>query len=400
MPDDALGEYFEFLRLQGLSELTVRARRGALDRLARQLAVPLLEASADDLLAWRKGMTVGPVSVRSYVSHVQQFYAWAARRGLLPASPAAGIPVPKIGRRLPRPIGTDDLFAAVAQAPDRIRLWLVLAAWCGLRAKEIALLRRECILLTSAPPMLLVATGATKGIHERMIPLSRFALAEIAAAGLPPSGWCFLRHDGRPGPNRPAHVSALANVFLRDCGIEATLHMLRHWFGTEAYATDHDLRMVQELLGHRSVQSTQGYADWNRSAAVSTVQKLPVPPLLRVVGGKDLPAPALGGPVLDEPDPVLVVLGDIGQPLEHRVDAAVAAAAAPYQAQHGAQQHAQRDEDPGPRRGHDSGILNVPPTFVVAISAGSWIRTRPAVAVPAPSTRTQPAAAPEVTVPL
>ena len=163
MSDDALGEYFEFLRLEGLSELTVRGRRGALDRLARQLAMPLLEATADDLLKWRKGMTVGPVSVRSYVSHVQQFYAWAARRGLLAASPAAGIPVPRQARRLPRPIGTADLFAAVAQAPDRIRLWLVLAAWCGLRAKEIALLRRECILLTASAAGLLVATDATKG---------------------------------------------------------------------------------------------------------------------------------------------------------------------------------------------------------------------------------------------
>jgi site-specific recombinase XerC len=76
------------------------------------------------------------------------------------------------------------------------------------------------------------------------------------------------------------------NAFLRDCGIAATLHQLRHWFGTETYATDRDLRLVQELLGHRSVQSTQGYADWNRSAAVSTVQKLPVPPRLRVVGGR------------------------------------------------------------------------------------------------------------------
>jgi integrase len=284
LPADALGDYFDQLRMAGLSELTLKGRRGALDRLARQLPVPLLEASAGDLLAWRKAMTVGPVSVRSYVSHVQQFYAWAARMGLLPASPADEIPVPRIGRRLPRPIGTEDLFAAVAQAPDRIRLWLVLAAWCGLRAKEIALLRRECILLTSAPPVLLVATDATKGWRERTIPLSRFAVAEIGAAGLPAAGWCFLRRDGRPGPNRPAHVSALVNAFLRDCGISATLHMLRHWFGTSTYHVDKDLRGVQELMGHVSVQSTQGYADWDRTAAAATVEALPVPPRLRAVG--------------------------------------------------------------------------------------------------------------------
>lgn len=281
----ALDDYCEYLRLEGKSELTIKGRRGALDRLARQLPMSLLEASAEDLMAWRRAMTVGPVSVRSYVSHVQQFYAWATQADRIPASPAAGIPVPKQARRLPRPIGTEDLFTALAQAPDRIRLWLVLAAWCGLRAKEIALLRRECILLTAPQPVVLIATDATKGVHERMIPLCRFAVTEIEAACLPVSGWCFLRRDGQRGPNRPAHVSALVAAFLHDCGIAATLHMLRHWFGTQTYGVDHDLRGTQELLGHASVQSTQIYADYDKSAAASTVEALPVPPRLRIVAG-------------------------------------------------------------------------------------------------------------------
>lgn len=386
---DALADYLAWLRLEGKSELTIRGRRGALHRLARQLPVPVLAASAGDLLAWRKAMTVGPVSVRSYVSHVQQFYAWAAARDLIGASPAAGIPVPRQARRLPRPIGTSDLFAAVAQAPDRIRLWLVLAAWCGLRAKEIALLRRDCILLNAAPPVLLVAGDATKGTRERTVPLSRFTAGEITAARLPLSGWCFLRHDGRPGPNRPAHVSALAAAYLHDCGIAATLHQLRHWFGTQAYHVHKDLRTVQELMGHASIQSTQIYADWDRSAAAGTVEALPVPPRLRAVG--ELPAAELAAAAVDPEflevaqPPVggvavqphllqdLVVravfivdeLADVGdQVAELVLGAGPLHRAADQDGQRGQQQdrqHGQRDRDPV-AGAHDVMMLPPPPT--------------------------------------
>ncbi|MGH3275889.1 MAG: tyrosine-type recombinase/integrase, partial [Streptosporangiaceae bacterium] len=215
-----------------------------------------------------------------------QFYAWAARTGLVGVNPVEDLPVPRRGRSLPRPIGEDDLMAALAAAPDRIRLWIVLAAWAGLRAKEVALLRRENILLSAAPaPLLLVAADATKGIRERAVPLAPFAVTEITAAGLPLAGWCFTRGDGGRGPNTPARVSQVAAAHFRACGIAATLHMCRHRFGTQAYAVRRDLREVQELLGHADVRSTQIYADWDRASAAATVAAIPVPPPLRVVGG-------------------------------------------------------------------------------------------------------------------
>ena len=52
---------------------------------------------------------------------------------------------------------------ALQLAPPRIRPWLVLAAWCGLRAKEIALLRAESVMTSARPPVLLVTAEATQG---------------------------------------------------------------------------------------------------------------------------------------------------------------------------------------------------------------------------------------------
>jgi integrase len=284
-PDPAvLARHLDYLRMLGRSPAMIRGRRNAVVRLGAALPGPLLEASGEDLLAWRSALAVSDGTVRSYVSHARQFYGWAARAGYVPASPAGQLPVPRKARRLPRPIATADLFYAVSVAPPRIRPWLILAAWCGLRAKEIALLRRECVMLAAAQPVILIAGDATKGKHERTVPVSRFAAGELAAAQLPLTGWCFPRGDGRPGPNHPARVSGLAAAFLRSAGIPATLHQLRHWFGTSTYAVNKDLRAVQELMGHRTVESTQGYADWDRSAASAAVEALPAPPRLRVVG--------------------------------------------------------------------------------------------------------------------
>jgi site-specific recombinase XerD len=268
--------YLEHLRLRGLSPDTIAARRRTLTRLARVLPCGIFEAGPAELLAWRGGLTVSPDVIAHYVSHARLFYAWAVAEGLAVSNPAAALPVPPKSRRLPRPVAEEDLTLSLKAAPPRIRPWLVLAAWAGLRAKEIALLRRECVLY--ADRLILVAADATKGHTERLVPMSAFVAAELAAAGLPRAGWCFPRRDGRPGPVPPHIVSQLAGTFLHDCGIGESLHSLRHRFATQAYrASGHDLRAVQELLGHRHITSTAGYAAYDQAAAAAAVEAIPVP---------------------------------------------------------------------------------------------------------------------------
>jgi integrase/recombinase XerC len=282
--DVAVTAHLRHMELSGCQPRTVHGRGLALARMAAVLPAPLLGACAADLLSWRAGLTVSGDSVATYVSHARAFYGWALDAGLIDENPAARLPAPRRGRRLPRPVSEKHLFAAVAGAPDRIRPWLVLAAWCGLRAKEIALLRRECVLEQAATPVLLIAWDATKGRLERAVPLCPFALEELRPH-LPRTGWVFRRRDGQGGPNRPRHVSNLAAGYLRDAGIPATLHMLRHRFGTEAYRAARDLRLVQELLGHRDPATTAGYAAIVQADAIRVVGQLPVPGRLRAVTG-------------------------------------------------------------------------------------------------------------------
>lgn len=296
MPYEAVRRHLQHLRLQGLSEDTITARRRALIRLRTHLRSDLTEATADQLMAWREGLTVAPKTIGTYISHVSRFYDWAVGDGLLPANPARGLPVPRPPRRLPRPIAEQDLMAAVAGAPERIRPWLVLAGWAGLRAKEIALLRRENVLDHTPQPMIIVAADATKGITERIVPLSAFVLAELAAV-LPGRGWVFRRADGRPGPNAPWTVSHLANEYLHEMGISATLHQLRHRFGSSTYQATKDLRLVQELMGHLRPETTAGYAAYDQASAAAAVEALPVP-APRPLGRRGMAALAIPAAVL------------------------------------------------------------------------------------------------------
>lgn len=274
----AIAAHLESMQLRGLSAVTVYERERALARMTAILGMPLIDATESDLLAWRRSLqhlTAGTIS--QYVAHARQFYAWARSAGLRGDDPAASLPSPKLGYMIPRPISEEDLMTAVDSAPRRIRLWLVLAAWAGLRAKEIAYLRVGCIQIAGPSPFILVAADATKGTRERTVPLCSFAVGEIAAVNLPGRGFAFRRWDGQPGPNAPWLVSQLANDHLHRYGIAATIHQLRHRFGTQLYRTRRDLRMTQELLGHVSPSTTAGYAAYDKPEALAALEDMPAP---------------------------------------------------------------------------------------------------------------------------
>ena len=269
--------HLHHLGLRSLSPNTIYARRRALIRFAAALPVPILEASRSDLETWRESISrLSPDGVSNLVTHIRQFYSWALEHDLIADNPASHLPVPRRPRRLPRPIPEEDLAGVLAAAPDRVRPWLILAGWAGLRAREIALLRRECVLERADPPSILVAADATKGRSERLVPMSDPVRAELAPI-LPAKGWVFRRADGQAGPNHPHTVSHLANEAIRTAGMPWTLHQLRHRFGTASYHVSHDLRLVQEMMGHRDPATTAGYADYDRVSAVRTVSQLPWP---------------------------------------------------------------------------------------------------------------------------
>jgi len=143
-------KHLQWMRLRGLSDATVYQRALYLRRLAAHLDVDLgdnlLMVDSADLEDWPDTLAgLAPGSRHNAVVNMREFYAWALRSKLLQETPTGGLVLAKLPRRLPRPIAEADLQLAIASAPPRLRLMLVLAAFCGLRAMELAQLDREDI---------------------------------------------------------------------------------------------------------------------------------------------------------------------------------------------------------------------------------------------------------------
>lgn len=256
---------------RGLGPLTIDARARMVRLFGGWLGdLDVLAASTEDVEAFLDARKIGPKARYTYLSNLHVFYAWAVHAGRAETDPTADIIRPKVHPGFPRPIADADLDQALTMAGAETRLILALAAFEGMRCCEIARLVREDVHDDREPPVI-IARG--KGDKPRVIPLH----PDVAAAlvRLPaPRKWPILRSEtGRPLPSWK--VSATGNGFLHGIGLDATMHQLRHWFGTSLYSTSgRDLLMVKELMGHSSMTTTTIYAAYDRANAPEAVTAL------------------------------------------------------------------------------------------------------------------------------
>lgn len=157
----------------------------------------------------------------------------------------------------------------------------MLIGWCGMRPIEIACLRRNCVRDSDPQPGIRITREGTKGgRHGRFIPLpgGGFVLAELAAYGMPASGWVFPRRDGRPGHVEPHLVSHLLCRHLHSHGYGDTAYAGRHRFGTRLLqSAGGNIRVVQDTLGHAKLSTTAAYTKIENAEAAAAVAAIPAP---------------------------------------------------------------------------------------------------------------------------
>jgi integrase/recombinase XerD len=260
---------------RGLSPNTLQGYRYDLVRLSAQQCErgrDLRNASREDLLHFlavqlRAGRR--PRSLSRYLSSFRQFYRWLLREGRIQQDPTALIESPKIGRGLPKALGEQQV-TTLLEAPDattplglRDRTMLELMYACGLRVSELVGLELGSVNLNQG-----VVRIMGKGGKERLVPLGEEAIAwlqrylrearpELLGEGSSPLVFVTARKSGM---TRQAFWYAIKK-HAAAAGITQSVspHMLRHSFATHLLNHGADLRVVQLLLGHSDLSTTQIY---------------------------------------------------------------------------------------------------------------------------------------------
>lgn len=233
-------------------------------------AAQIAGVGASEMRAWMAAERARGVSARALaraLSAVRGFYRWWADHD--GAEPAAVLAMrsPKYRRSLPRPLHEDAARAVLGDIGSAAREHWVAARdtavatllyGCGLRVSEALSLRWSDLPLGDS----LRITG--KGGKQRIVPLlsaARAAVAHYAALCPFPADAGPLFRGARGGPLDARLVRKAMEGVRHRLGLpaSATPHALRHSFATHLLAAGGDLRTIQELLGHASLSTTQGY---------------------------------------------------------------------------------------------------------------------------------------------
>jgi integrase/recombinase XerD len=279
LPEEALQVIEQFTDAmwmeRGLSCNTLSAYRNDLSGLAVWLLKQgrtLVTARRQDLLAYlsdRVNEGAKPRTTARLLSSMRRFYRYLIREGQLREDPSVRIDTPRIGRPLPDTLSESEV-EALLDAPDeedtlglRDRAMLELLYACGLRVSELVGMTTDQASLTQG-----VVRLVGKGSKERLVPMGEEAVdwlqyyldesrPDLAAGSS--AKQLFITRRGK-GMTRQAFWYRIRHYAVKS-GINKHLspHTLRHAFATHLLNHGADLRVVQMLLGHSDLSTTQIY---------------------------------------------------------------------------------------------------------------------------------------------
>ena len=264
----------------GASRHTLAAYRNDLERASEALGGVLGEASSEKVsLLGEKWAQLAPSTVARRSAALRRFFGFLSDEGLRRDDPSSALPRPRFERSLPRILdetevqrmfeAAEDRAAAGTSTAVRNLALLELLYGSGLRASELVTLPRGA--LRKGQPFLILRG---KGSKERLVPISSRAEAAVErwSEHVPGNAlWLF--------PSGKAHLSRvrlfqIVRQMAADAGISperVSPHVLRHAFATHLLSGGADLRVLQSLLGHADIATTQIYTHVDSARLVELV---------------------------------------------------------------------------------------------------------------------------------
>ena len=261
----------------GLARNTLESYRRDIAQFAQWLdsasGKPVVDADPADLqrhLAWQvETRRAKPRTTSRLVSSLKRFFRFAVREGLRADDPSADLDSPKLPRSLPKSLSEEEVESLLA-APNvstaqglRDRAMLETLYATGLRVSELVGLKNVQLSLDTAVVRIL-----GKGSKERLVPLGQESVAWIeryqrdarpGLLGARKSDALFVTARGTPMTRQAFWALVKRHAATADVRHPISPHTLRHAFATHLINHGADLRVVQLLLGHADISTTQIY---------------------------------------------------------------------------------------------------------------------------------------------
>lgn len=263
----------------GSSSHTLAAYRNDLNRAAEALSDLGGASPADLSRLGEKWADLAPSTVARRSAAMRRFFGFLVDDGLRTDDPSDALPKPRFVRPLPRILEPDEVTRMFEAAEDRAAsgefvalrnlALLELLYGSGLRASELVGLPRGAV--REGQPFLMVRG---KGSKDRLVPISSRAETSVARwIDVSPGGTPFLFPSGRGHLSR-VRLFQIVRALAADAGIapeRVSPHVLRHAFATHLLSGGADLRVLQSLLGHADIATTQIYTHVDSARLVELV---------------------------------------------------------------------------------------------------------------------------------
>lgn len=265
-----VGEWAVWQRAGRRSHRTVEERTRVITQFIIESGVEPLSTKPMDIAMWMSAHEEWSQSTAAtYYSYLMSWHKWLVMMDYRTENPMHKTQTPKRPERSPRPVADADLIKLLnLRVHRRTKVMILLAALAGFRVAEISRVKGEDIDLGAKRIHVL-----GKGNKQAWVPLHPI-LAEVAET-MPREGYWFPGNCRRPGEHiRSKSVSDIIGQAMRRAGVHGTPHSLRHWYATTLLSDGADLRTVQELMRHSSVQTTQVYTQVPDARRTDAIDRL------------------------------------------------------------------------------------------------------------------------------
>lgn len=223
--------------------------------------------SQDDIIDYFRGIKVSERSQSRILSAFRSFFSWMQLEGIREDNPAENVDAPKIGRYIPVVLSVEEVEAILASveldSPFGIRDRAILEVLygCGLRVSEASGLRIQDLYLDEG-----FITVIGKGDKQRLVPIGERAVDAVNnylnVRPMPQpefNDFVFLNRFGKSLSRVSIFTMIKRQAVMAGVDKEISPHTFRHSFATHLIENGADLRVVQEMLGHESILTTEIY---------------------------------------------------------------------------------------------------------------------------------------------